>query len=312
MAVNREMSQWKHHRSQSELKRPLLNFALLDSQRNLLEQIRCLNIRQGRDSNACIRQVPTPALVQPVKDLNLETTGFRKVEKVDNKPVLAYLKTIKVHRRKKPQSLSPSQRISLDRREEEERAKPTLSERLLLQSTLNAQAASARQQADKLRTSDLQRFNKLHIFPTAANEIRANSLVSVRLQRQTASFQGLLIRERERLIDAREQVEIPEPVILTAEEKERRENERRLRLCEQLEGQIVDTLAKAEHRMRERDDEEPVVRLSSEQITAKLSKMMSESKRREPMLLRTRNLPIVSLREVSRPGSRLQRADRPS
>jgi hypothetical protein len=306
------MSQWKHHRSQSELKRPLLNFALLDSQRNLLEQIRSLNLRLGRDSNACIRQVATPVVVQPAKELNFEATGFRKVEQMDTKPVLAYLKTIKVQKRKKPQSLSPSQRLSLDRREEEERTKPTLSERLLLQSTLNAQAAAARQQADKLRSSDLQRFNKLHIFPKAANEVRANSLVSVRLQRQNASFQGLILREMDRLIDARAPVPKAEPVILTAEEKERRENERRLRLCGQLEGQIVDTLAKAEHRMLERDDEEPVVRLSSEQITAKLSKMMCESKRREPMLLRTRNLPIVSLREVSRPVSRLLRVDRPS
>ena len=299
--------QGQHYRSQSELKRPLLSFGLLDSQRTLLEQVRSLNVRMGRDSNACIRQVATPKLVQPAKDLDLGATGFRKVEPVDTKPVLAYLKTIKVQKRQKPQSLSPSQRLALERREEEERAKPTLSEQLLVQTTLSKQVATARLQAEHLRYSDLTRLNRMQIFSQAANEVRASSLVSVRLQRQSATLQDLMLREKERLIDERMYIPRTEPVILTAEEKERRENERRLRLCEQLEAQIVDTLAKAEHRRLERDDEVPVLRLSSEQISAKLSKMMSESKRREPVLLRTRNLPIVSLKQVSRPASRLQR-----
>lgn len=299
--------QLHHHRSQSELKRPLLSFGLLDSQRTLLEQVRSLNVRLGRDSEACIRHVPTPTLIQPVKNLDLGATGFRKVEPVDTKPVLAYLKTIKVPKRTKPQSLSPSQRQALERREEEERAKPTLSEQLLLQSTLSKQAAAARLQAEQLRYSDLKRLNRMQIFSQAANEVRASSLVSVRLQRQSASLQDVMLREKERLAEERKYIPKAEPVILNAEERERRENERRLRLCEQLESQLVDTLAKAEHRRLERDDEVPVLRLSSEQIAAKLSKMMSESKRREPMLLHTRNLPIVSLRQVSRPASRLLR-----
>lgn len=124
-------------------------------------------------------------------------------------------------------------------------------------------------------------------------------MVSVRLQRQTMSLNEFVVREKEKMCAGRETGLKVEPVILTAEEKERRENERRTRLCAQLEGQLVDALAKAEHRrLMERDEDIPTLRLSSDQISAKLSKIKLESKRREPALLRTRNLPILSLRLV--------------
>ena len=278
----------------------LSTFGLHDSQQALLSQIRLINTKLGREANACIRAVPDPQHVTPSRIPKSEVSpqGFRRVERVESKPAMLYIKSIPVNSasRSKPQSLSPSQRVEAERRELSRRNRMTSSERSLLKASIERKSQAVRERVEQHTSRDLQKLNKLMIFPHLVNEVRVQSLINVKMHREfLSSLRETTFKEKEKVMEHRGKVDTkPEVVILSAEELERIAAEERKQLVSELEGKLVDKIAKAEKNIK-KEEEEAIGKITSEEIDVKLSRMMIESKKRHPILQKMKHMPIAEM-----------------
>lgn len=260
---------------------------ILETEVLLRSKVRKINLRLGRDAEACLR----PLTLQMGSYSHREKPrieGFKPVDPRPTEPVLTYLKTISKgynsERRLNP-PLIPTNRRTEGRKSS--LIPLSLSERNALQAELQQKMQLCRSELQAKVAKAMDKANKMHIFPKAVNEVRGKSMVEVGEMGELAMKMRKYYRKKVKEIVKRRENE--GEMMITAVREEPEEQKQAF-----LEGKIVDKVAWADRKAYESRANQPRT-LTSEEIEAKVKKMNAESRRKLPELHKVRNFPDASL-----------------
>lgn len=285
-----------------------LTMGLAESKETLLGQIRAINRQLGRDLSACLRPLPMKKDNFARRGLHKRATlGFQQIEKAIPRSRQNYLKPLRSEERAVTEScsqrvLSPSQQTFLELREALKQRKTTLTERHTLKSTFESQVSSVRAKIEGNLVKELENLNRNGIFPAPINEVRATTSLSVKIESHIhSSAREFLLKEKEKIMEERKLAPSSkhEVMVLSEEDQKRLEADKRKLLLDHLEDKLVDKIARAERKAKVSDDL-GIVRLTSEQIEAKLAKMKADSLKRQKPVMIIRSIPVLDIAQGSR------------
>ena len=286
----------------------LLTLGLTESKDALLEQIHAINRQLGRDVTACLRPLPTKKdnFSFPGRPKRL-ANGFKLIAKASPRSRQTYLKSARSDERFTTDSgsrrvLSPSQQSVFELKETLKLTKTSYSQRQLMKTTFDTQINAVREKILGKLDREMESLNRNGIFSRGINEVRATSSMNVRVESHMRfSAREFMLKEKEKLLE--EQKNRPavkkEARLISEEEQKKLDAEKRKLLLEHLEDKLVDKIARAERKAKVSDDL-GIVRLTSEQIEAKLAKMKTESLKRQKPVMVIRGLPVLDIAQGSR------------
>lgn len=285
-----------------------LTLGLAESKETLLGQIRAINRQLGRDLSACLRPLPMKKDNFARRGVHKRAAlGFQQIEKATPRSRQNYLRSLRSEERAVTEGysqrvLSPSQQTFLQLREALKERKTTTSERHTLKTTFDSQVSSVRAKIEGNLGKELDSLNRNGIFPAIINEVRATTSLSVKIESHMhSSAREFLHKEKEKIMEERKLAPSNkrEVMVLSEEEQKRLEAEKRKLLLDHLEDKLVDKIARAERKAKVSDDL-GIIRLTSEQIEAKLAKMKADSVKRQKPLMVIRSIPVLDIAQGSR------------
>ncbi len=285
-----------------------LTMGLTESKETLLGQIRAINRQLGRDLSACLRPLPMKKDNYARQGLHKRATmGFQQIEKSTPQSHQHYLKSLRSEERAVTEScsqrvLSPSQQTFMQLKEALKLRRTTMSERQTLKAHFDSQLNAVKAKIEGNLGKEMENLNRNGIFPSIINEVRATTSLSVKVETHTrSSARVFLLKEKEKMMEERKLAPSSkhEVMVLSEEEQKKQEAEKRKLLLDHLEDKLVDKIARAERKAKVSDDL-GIIRLTSEQIEAKLAKMKAESLKRQKPVMIIRSIPVLDIAQGSR------------